>query len=191
MGSGKTTHLTTELTRYADIGYSTIYINHADDNRNGSKEFSTHNSQLLQLSPHLTLNKSDKLSTVDVSSYLVIGVDECQFFTDLRSTVEEWLNQDKIVICSGLDGDSFMQPFGQVLSLIPLADRLEKLKAKCEVCLSLNVRDGRICGPVLDAPFTARKVASKEQKLIGGRDLYTPVCRMHYKRLQETGAQSH
>jgi len=33
---------------------------------------------------------------------------------------------------------------------------------------------------IIKAPFTKRLVQSNEQKLIGGKNEYVPVCRYHY-----------
>ena len=57
--------------------------------------------------------------------------------------------------------------FGPVLDVIPLADTVTKLTARCELC-------GK------RAFFTLRKTDDKQTELIGGSDLYMPVCRQHY-----------
>jgi len=33
---------------------------------------------------------------------------------------------------------------------------------------------------MIKAPFTKRLVESKEQKFVGGKNEYVPVCRYHY-----------
>jgi len=57
--------------------------------------------------------------------------------------------------------------FGSVLDVIPLADTVTKLTARCELC-------GK------RAFFTLRKTAETQTELIGGSDVYMPVCRQHY-----------
>lgn len=57
--------------------------------------------------------------------------------------------------------------FGSVLDIIPLADSITKLTARCEIC-------GK------NASFTLRKTQDTEVELIGGVDVYMPVCRQHY-----------
>lgn len=57
--------------------------------------------------------------------------------------------------------------FGSVLDIIPLADSVTKLTARCEIC------GKRAC-------FTLRKTQDKQIELIGGVDVYMPVCRQHY-----------
>lgn len=57
--------------------------------------------------------------------------------------------------------------FGSVLDMIPLADSVTKLNARCEMC-------GK------RAFFTLRKTDDTQTELIGGSDIYMPVCRQHY-----------
>ncbi|KAL2905273.1 Thymidine kinase [Bienertia sinuspersici] len=57
--------------------------------------------------------------------------------------------------------------FGSVLSIIPLADSVTKLTARCELC------GKRAC-------FTLRKTEERQTELIGGAEVYMPVCRQHY-----------
>ncbi|MCO5593031.1 hypothetical protein L7F22_047036 [Adiantum nelumboides] len=57
--------------------------------------------------------------------------------------------------------------FGSILDLVPLADSIVKLSSHCELC-------GK---PAL---FTFRKTDDKSKEVIGGTDMYMPVCRQHY-----------
>lgn len=54
-----------------------------------------------------------------------------------------------------------------MLDIIPLADSVTKLTARCELC-------GK------RAFFTLRKTQETQTELIGGADVYMPVCRQHY-----------
>ncbi|KAL7216399.1 hypothetical protein ACSBR1_028359 [Camellia fascicularis] len=73
----------------------------------------------------------------------------------------------KTVIVAGLDGDYLRRSFGSVLDIIPIADSITKLTARCELC-------GK------RAFFTLRKTDETETELIGGSNVYMPVCRQHY-----------
>ncbi|KAM1561677.1 hypothetical protein ACFX13_004753 [Malus domestica] len=98
----------------------------------------------------------------------VIGIDEAQFFEDLYDFCSEAADHDgKKVIVAGLDGDYLRRSFGSVLDIIPLADSVTKLTARCELC-------GK------RAFFTLRKTEELQTELIGGADVYMPVCRQHY-----------
>ncbi|KAL6999934.1 thymidine kinase [Sarracenia purpurea var. burkii] len=57
--------------------------------------------------------------------------------------------------------------FGSVLDIIPLAESITKLTARCELC-------GK------RAFFTSRKTDEKKTELIGGCDVCTPVYSHHY-----------
>jgi thymidine kinase len=186
MFSGKTTWLNGELTQLADKNFSVLKIIHSSDTRNdvSSNDYSgsTHNSSYKFLTPKITIIRSNNLSNIDVSTFNVIGVDESQFFDDLYEKVNYWVeNLGKHVRVSGLDGDSFKQPFGQTLKLIPICDEILKLNATCHYCLNdLKALDfkGNILSIV--APFTKRLDCSSEQTSVGGSDKYISVCRFHH-----------
>lgn len=173
MFSRKTTRLIHELCTYADIGLSTMYINHALDIRseNAADNVTTHSSQFRGLSDKITSVKVTNLSQVKVDNFKVIGVDESNFFDDLFEVIVEWVeHQHKIVFVAGLAGDIFNRPIGHTLELIPYADSVVKLTAFCKQCLTQRPR-------LVDAPFTARLSSSKEQVMVGGSELYLPLCR--------------
>lgn len=98
----------------------------------------------------------------------VIGIDEGQFFEDLYDFCRKAADDDgKTVIVAGLDGDYLRRSFGSVLEIIPLADSVTKLNARCELC-------GK------RAFFTLRKTEETQTELIAGAEVYMPVCRKHY-----------
>lgn len=57
--------------------------------------------------------------------------------------------------------------FGCILELVPLADSVVKLSSHCDLC-------GK------PAFFTFRKTEESKKEVIGGTDVYMPVCRQHY-----------
>ena len=61
----------------------------------------------------------------------------------------------------------YRRSFGSVLDVIPLADTVTKLTARCGIC-------GK------RAFFTLRKVEETQTELVGGAEAYMPVCRQHY-----------
>jgi thymidine kinase len=177
MYSGKTTALLRKLTIYSEMGLRCLYINSDLDTRSIT-EFSTHN-------PSITLKKdSKKIDMIKISNlhsilelsrlYDVIGIDEGQFFTDLKDFVLLMSEKyEKQVIISGLDGDFKRNSFGQILDLIPYCDNIEKLKAFCKPCFSRKRE-------LKDALFSKRIVNSNSTILIGEKDEYVPVCRSCY-----------
>ena len=99
--------------------------------------------------------------------------EEAQFFNglyDIIKMIVETYKKDVIVV--GLDGDSDRRPFGDILSLIPLADSVMKLSALCKRCS--DGTEGHFTALVAD------KEGKKEQIYVGGADKYLPMCRRHY-----------
>ena len=110
----------------------------------------------------------ESLSCEEWKSLDVICIDEGQFFQDLLPFCTNAADHDKKrIVVAGLSGDFLRSPFGQILDLIPHADSIKLLKARCEIC-------GK------EATFTKRTVCVQDQELIGGADMYRPVCREHY-----------
>lgn len=69
------------------------------------------------------------------SHAVVIGVDECQFFSeDIVEVILTLLRQKKKIIASGLDLDYRGKPFGPMPELLAIADRVDKLLAVCRKC---------------------------------------------------------
>jgi len=95
--------------------------------------------------------------------YDVIAIDEGQFFGDIEKC-DMFANNGKTVIVAALDATFQRKPFGKVLELIPLAEKISKLSAVCVVCNS-------------DAFFSQRIVEDSTIELIGGGESYRAVCR--------------
>ena len=97
----------------------------------------------------------------------VIGIDEGQFFPDLLPFCDRQAAAGKVVIVSALDCTFDRKPFRAVCDLVAAAESVTKL---CSVC--------RFCGD--DAAFSLRHSDSTELIMIGGKELYSPVCRYHF-----------
>lgn len=104
-------------------------------------------------------------------------VDECQFLSeeqiDQLSDVVDYL--DINVICYGLRTDFKSKLFPATKRLFELADTIEEIKTSCECGgkASINARfssDGKI-------------ITEGSQILVGGDDLYRPICRKDWKEL--------
>ncbi len=94
----------------------------------------------------------------------VIGIDEGQFYSDVVSFAEEAANLGKIVIISALDGTYLRTGFEHIMTLIPMAEKVKKLSAVCRTCKR-------------NAHFTFRISESESLELVGGTDVYKPLCR--------------
>lgn len=170
MFSGKTSTLISELTRYVDVEIPVVYINSSEDTR--AESFSTHNSSFATISQKIKTLKTFQLNDLPDSvldNFGVIAIDESQFFNDLISFVKKWMERKKIIYVGGLDGDINQKTFGDLVHLIPFATEVRKLNAVCEPCRKLS--------RIVNAPFTIRyDSCSEEKKVIGGKDIYFPVC---------------
>lgn len=101
------------------------------------------------------------------AQYDAIAIDEGQFFPDIVEMSERLANSGKHVIVSGLDGTFERKPFGNILNLVAIAEKVTKLNSICAYCFKL-------------ASFSHRTVKSNVVELIGGEETYKPVCRKCY-----------
>ena len=63
----------------------------------------------------------------------------------------------------------FREKFGELVDMVPIADTITKLSAKCG-----------IRGCLQKALFTSSRFPSEEIEVVGGAERYIPVCRYHY-----------
>lgn len=178
MFSGKTISLNWKLNDFYDKGFSVIKIVNSLDKTRSSENNSdyNHSSGIFKLNKEIKIVYVSSLKEIDIDQYEIIAVDEAQFFPDLKETVEIWLEKGKHVYLFGLDGDYKREPFIELLSLIPLANKVKKLNAFCDTCKREGYKYSK-------APFTMRKdLNNKERIVIGGKDIYEACCRKHYKK---------
>lgn len=69
---------------------------------------------------------------------------------------------------AALDGTFQRKPFGNIINLLPIAEKVTKLTAVCVYCSK-------------EASFTKRVIDCQEIELIGGEEEYKPVCRACFK----------
>jgi len=99
--------------------------------------------------------------------YDVVGIDEGHFFqkeNDLLEFCKKLKKIGKIVIVSAIDTDFKKQPFMEVLKLITVFERVEKLNAVCNDCSSHY------------GAFTHKISKSKDRIDVGGKDKYVTLC---------------
>ena len=168
MFSGKSSEIIRRIRMFKIINKKVLVIKTRIDNRYNDNKITSHNFETAEC---VCLDLLSELK--NVSDYDNIIIDEGQFFNDLKDTVIKWLDEYNVnIIISGLDGDFEKNPIGQILSLIPHAEKCIKLNSLCNIC-----NDGT------EAPFSFRKVSSKNKILVGGVEAYIPVCRKHYNNL--------
>ena len=161
MFAGKTSWLLDKYEAQISRGKKCYPINYSEDTRYHDEKLATHDKRMIDCFRCRYLY--DLLTDRVINNYDVFLINEAQFFPDLVQAVEVLLeNHKKIYIC-GLDGDYRQTKFGNILDLIPLCDKLTKLRARCVNCKE-------------PAIFTKRLGNETKQKIIG-TDIYIPVCR--------------
>ena len=165
MMSGKSTELIRRIKRHEVIGNKVLIINSSSDSRCGD-EIKTHDNK------RITAFKFNNLMECNIfHSYDVIAIDEAQFFKDLIEFTDLLIANDKYIIITGLSGDSEQKKFGDIIDLIPKADKFDLLSGLCIIC-----KDGTL------GHFSVRNNNNNnnsEQIFIGDSDIYQCVCRKH------------
>lgn len=169
MFSGKSTEVIRIINRYKNIKEAKLLIiNHTIDNRYGNNVISSHDKVQVNCKSLSELNELNNTKEYEESN--IIFIEEAQFFKDLYDFCLRAADIDnKILYIVGLDGDFKRNCFGDICKLIPHAENVKKLKALCSKCA-----DGT------EATFTKRIVSNEDIQLVGTKDSYIPVCRMHY-----------
>ncbi|KAL4444721.1 hypothetical protein ABPG74_015929 [Tetrahymena malaccensis] len=168
MFSGKSTSLLNDILKYESQKKKVLVISFAHDNRYSDQaEIVTH-----QHKTHHAV-KCYELKEVEqqYKDYDVIAIDEGQFFLDIADKCDQYANDGKIVVVAALDATFQRKAFNQILNLIPVAENVIKLKGQCSSCNQ-------------ESSFSSRKIKSNVIELIGGEDLYEPLCRtcFHIKK---------
>jgi thymidine kinase len=163
MFSGKTSLLLSKISQYKG---NIFVITHSSDTRYGENQLISHDKASVGVSAACT-SLMPLLDSEDLAKASYVAIEEAQFFGDTVEFVKHITTTlGKHVFVAGLDGDYKMDPFRTVTDLIPFADVVVKLHARCSVCNC-------------PAPFTMRTLESKEQVLVGAGEMYKPVCRQH------------
>ncbi|MCC7530312.1 MAG: thymidine kinase [Candidatus Melainabacteria bacterium] len=152
MRSGKSSELIRRIERARLAYLPTIIVRPATDTRSKPNQIESRNG----LASRAIVVESARDILKYSSHAVVIGMDECQFFSDdVADVVLALMRQKKKIIASGLDLDYRGKPFGPIPALLAIADRVDKLLAVC-----------RKCGSDF-ACRTQRMVNSNEQILVG------------------------
>ena len=115
-------------------------------------------------------NKSENLSC--------ILIDEAQFLTKEQvrqlGQVADRLNYP--VMCYGIRTDFRGELFEGSAELLALADNLIELKTICSLC-------SRKATMVVRKDDSGKVVTEGSKVVVGGNDIYMPVCRKHYRKI--------
>lgn len=164
MFSGKTTEL---LRLYRESEEAKVLVNHSKDSRYSAHSDVTSHDLNTERSLALENLETLRREAVYVSASRIF-IDEAQFFSNLYDTVKLMVDEDrKHVVVAGLNGDYMRRVFGQISMLLPIADSVSILHARCFQCDK-------------SALFTHRKEPSGSAVNVGGALKYVSLCRDHY-----------
>ena len=175
MYSGKSVELLRRLSIFSHMKLQVLYVNHLIDTRSDAC-FSSHSKSVCFPEEVDGVQVDSLESIVDlVPRYSIIGIDEAQFFSGLYDFCMDAVTKYGLkVIVAGLSGDFMRNPFGEILSLIPVCDELLKLYSYCTICMDKK-------SVVTPALFTKRITPEQHATvLVGGQSEYAAVCRSCY-----------
>ncbi|MDE1768293.1 MAG: thymidine kinase [Candidatus Micrarchaeota archaeon] len=177
MFAGKTTKLIGELRKEQKRKRRTIVFKADFDSRYSSAEVVSHDGVKVPAYRIPTTQKSLGLIRKISESYEVIALDEGHFWTEtegMADLLNELAFSSKIVYVSMLSTGMWGEPFKIGKELIPLADKVYSLEAKCAKCGKGN------------AIFTQRVAPYKEgasmADMVGGAKEYQPRCRLCFEQ---------
>lgn len=164
MFSGKTSKLIDIYNSIEDKS-KVLIINHNLDDRYGRNKIITHDKKE---APCIEMENLYELYNIkeDFEKYDYFLINEGQFFEDLLVMINMLVekHKKKVYVC-GLDGDYKRDPIGDILKLVSFCDRVEKLHGKCSYCDKKAI-------------FTNRTSVEDKQIIIGGEEIYRPLCRI-------------
>ncbi|KOR26269.1 thymidine kinase [Clostridium sp. FAM 1755] len=168
MYSGKTEELIRRIRR-AEIAKQKVQVFKPEiDNRYSKDDVVSHAGDKIQSIPVKSSKEILEKLSDDTD---VIGIDEAQFFDDsLVEIVSKIANNNRRVICAGLDMDFKGEPFGPMPKLMAIAEFVDKIQAVCMVCNNPATRTQRL---INGRP--AKK--SDPVVLIGAQESYEARCR--------------
>ena len=184
MGSAKTLKLLTMAYNFEENGIPFMVLKPEIDTRDGEAVISSRvglQRECATVSPiddifaAVSAYNNIMLSTLSKLEWIL--VDECQFLTekqiDQLARIVDELEID--VMCFGLRADFESKVFPGSKRLFEIADTIEEVKCRCS------------CGrkAIVNARFDENKqiVTSGEQIMVGGNDIYKPLCRKCWNKL--------
>lgn len=119
--------------------------------------------------PHFPIHSLFEACQLPLGEYQTIGIDEAQFFQpqELEFFCRYWKkDRGHDLVVAGLDNKYDKNPWESISHLRykrGLCDKVTELKGQCIGCGSPSI-------------YTYRKNSHKEIILLGGNDIYEPVC---------------
>lgn len=182
MFSGKTTLLYKAYMKIKTLKNDTIkilVINHSNDVRENSDVISSHNKDISGCLPCVKTKNLCSKKVFDfiedyTNEYMILFIDESQFFNDLgdavRKIFENYNNKKIFICCFGLNSNFKREVMGHTYEILPYAKDIIILRGTCGVC-----------GEPSSCSFLKHdETNNKNDIIIGGNDKYIPMCHECY-----------
>lgn len=175
MFAGKSSAIQSIVRRHQSLGWPVFVVTHSMDTRYTEEPMIVNHDK--QMIPAIaTPALMPLLKHAEYAKSRLVVIEEAQFFPDLIPFVMKVVDTDgKNCVVVGLDGDAERKPFGKVLDLVPLCDRVTKLTAMCKHC-----RDGTPAIYTFASAAPAAEAVAAGVPCVGGEERYIPMCRKHY-----------
>jgi len=161
MFSGKTTELFARLRTFIVAEKEVILLKHTRDDRYGNKNGLNQSHDGMQM----ICQEISDLSSFDVSSYDVIGIDEGQFFSNLAESCVKWRKLDKTIIVAGLNATAKNTPWPEISNLVSVADDIIMVHTVCILCGDSQASRTKA---IVEVPLN--------NILVGGSEKFVPTC---------------
>ena len=164
MSSGKSSALFDQYTRHMIANKKCLFIAHISDKERSKTSPFTHGYLSTK---HVKPLYAHTLTSVDVSKYDYVFVDEGQWFPDLVDVVKTWASKKygKYVYVACLNSDYKQRPLMNVVQLEIYADKVVPHRAVCTSCGSEY------------ASCTIRTIDCDDVVAVGDLSIYKAVCR--------------
>lgn len=169
MFSGKSEELLRRLRRAQIAQQRVIVFKPSLDTRYSVEKIVSHAGNSFPAYP--VSNAEEIIDLIQVHNPTVIGIDEVQFFdTTIIATICMLIDEERRIVCAGLDLDFRGIPFGPLPTLLAIADTITKLSSICTDCGD-------------DAHFSQRLIDGRPAQfndpiiMVGAQESYQARCR--------------
>lgn len=107
----------------------------------------------------------DILTELTELTETVVCFDEGQFFENLKEICLELCRQNVIIYISALNSDYRSKMFPSIVDILPHCENIKFLNSVCSECMEET------------AIYSKRMSEQTEIEIIGGKELYSPLCK--------------
>ena len=174
MYSGKTSSMLTDIERKA-YGFPCVIIKYAKDVRYGTvDQITSHNTRTISSRPKTEASESIRIIAASKLSDVVlyeseknVGLDEGQFYPDLKDGVVAWLKEGRNVFVAALNSDYKRVMFPTLVSVFPY---FKKVRLHTAICMFCHKEEAQYSKCIVPEKMKGVK------EYIGGIESYKSCC---------------